>query len=130
MLCSHWGACTPLQKMPQQTDSPVLCFSFPCAKNCLLVCQALVALRDYLPLHIYHHASNHLFGMDELNESASLMPQLRPELSNLRAYAAGNIEVGWRGRLAMACPALPCPALPCPALSQSPGCMRAAADSV
>ena len=59
------------------------------------VYQALVALRDYLPLHIYHHASNHLFGRDELR-SASLMPQLRPELSNLRAYAAGNIEVRQR----------------------------------
>ena len=79
-----------------------------------------MALRDYLPLHIYHHASNHLFGMDELNKSASLMPQLRPELSNLRAYAAGNIEVGPRNWHTLACPAL----------LQSSVCHRAVADLV
>ena len=50
-----------------------------------------MALRDYLPLHIYHHAADHLFGKDEL-ASATLMP----EYTNLRAYTAGNIEVGVR----------------------------------
>ncbi len=48
-----------------------------------------MALRDYLPLHIYHHAATHLFDSDELS-TATLMP----EYTNLRAYTAGNIEVG------------------------------------
>lgn len=64
----------------------------------MLCIQALVALRDYLPHHIYHHASNHLFSVDEL-KAATLMPRLRPEFSNIRAYAAGNIEVVGTGIL-------------------------------
>ncbi|EIE24528.1 hypothetical protein COCSUDRAFT_61958 [Coccomyxa subellipsoidea C-169] len=58
--------------------------------------QALAALRDYLPLHIYHDASGHLFGDEELTHSESTpaqIPRLRPEYANLRAYAAGNIEL-------------------------------------
>ncbi|CAL8467524.1 g7062 [Coccomyxa elongata] len=56
--------------------------------------QALVALRDYLPLHIYHDASNHLFGVEEMKQSdPAHIPRLRPEYANLRAYAAGNIEL-------------------------------------
>ena len=54
--------------------------------------QALMALRDYIPVHIYNSASAHLFGPEEL-KSAPAGPQLRPEYATLRAYAAGNIEV-------------------------------------
>ena len=54
--------------------------------------QALMALRDYIPVHIYNSASAHLFGPEEL-KSAPSGPQLRPEYATLRAYAAGNIEV-------------------------------------
>ncbi len=51
-----------------------------------------MALRDYIPVHIYNSASAHLFGPEEL-KSAPTGPQLRPEYATLRAYAAGNIEV-------------------------------------
>jgi len=51
-----------------------------------------MALRDYIPMHIYNSASAHLFGPEELKRSAT-GPQLRPEYATLRAYAAGNIEV-------------------------------------
>ena len=51
-----------------------------------------MALRDYIPVHIYNSASAHLFGPEELKK-APAGPQLRPEYVSLRAYAAGNIEV-------------------------------------
>ena len=51
-----------------------------------------MALRDYIPTHIYNSASAHLFGPEELKQSPT-GPQLRPEYATLRAYAAGNIEV-------------------------------------
>ena len=51
-----------------------------------------MALRDYIPVHIYNSASAHLFGPEELKK-APTGPQLRPEYATLRAYAAGNIEV-------------------------------------
>ena len=51
-----------------------------------------MAIRDYIPVHIYNSASGHLFGPEELKSSAA-GPQLRPEYAALRAYAAGNIEV-------------------------------------
>jgi hypothetical protein len=56
--------------------------------------QALAALRDYIPLHIYHNASDHLFGNEELKPcGATDLPELRPEYAHLRAYASGHIEV-------------------------------------
>lgn len=51
-----------------------------------------MAIRDYIPMHIYNSASGHLFGPEELKGSPT-GPQLRPEYATLRAYAAGNIEV-------------------------------------
>ena len=51
-----------------------------------------MALRDYIPVHIYSSASAHLFGPEELKR-ASAGPMLKPEYATLRAYAAGNIEV-------------------------------------
>lgn len=54
--------------------------------------KALMALRDYIPTHIYNSASAHLFGPEELKQSPT-GPQLRPEYATLRAYAAGNIEL-------------------------------------
>ncbi|CAK0787423.1 hypothetical protein CVIRNUC_010643 [Coccomyxa viridis] len=54
--------------------------------------KALMAIRDYIPMHIYNSASGHLFGPEELKGSPT-GPQLRPEYATLRAYAAGNIEL-------------------------------------
>ena len=51
-----------------------------------------MAIRNYIPMHIYNSASGHLFGPEELKGSPT-GPQLRPEYATLRAYAAGNIEV-------------------------------------